>query len=101
MGPKLSPHNIPKRFFFFIEIYVSTVYKSNLYVLNRFYSSSTTEQKVQIFGPVLVPFPKNGTKKCVVFMKIASFSWKLVENVPNNPKLSSKNGCAVFQGFFN
>ena len=96
MGPKLSPHNIPKRFFFFIEIYVSTVYKSNLYVLNRFYSSSTTEQKVQFFGPVLASFLKNVTKKSLVFMKIASSSWRVVENVPNNPKLPSENGCDVF-----
>ena len=34
-------------------------------------------------------------------MKIASFPWKVVENVPNNPEFPSENGCVVFQVFFN
>ena len=99
-GTKTEPSQYPKKFLFLIEIHFSSVYKSYLSVLNRSYSSSTTEQKVQFFGPVLAPFPKNVTKKCLVFMKIASFSWKVVESVPNNPRLPSENGCDVFQVFF-
>ena len=98
-GTKTEPSQYPKKVIFLIEICFSSVYKSYLSVLNRFYSSSTTEQKVHNFGPVLVLFPKNGTKKRLIVMKIASFPWKVVENVPNNLKLPSENGCVVFSCF--
>ena len=62
---------------FLVEKGFSSVYKTYLSVLNSFYINSTIKQKVRFFGPVLVPFPENGTKKCVVPMKIAFF---FVEN---------------------
>ena len=72
-GTKTEPPHNPEIDLFLIERGFSSVYKSYLSVLNSFYINSTIKQKVRFFGPVLVLFPENGTKKCLVPMKIAFF----------------------------
>ena len=78
-GTKTEPPQNPEIVLFLIERGFSSVCKSYLSVLNSFYINSTTKQKVRFFGPYLVPFPENGTKKCLVRMKIAFFCGKLLK----------------------
>ena len=99
-GTKTEPPQNPEIDLFLIERGFSSVYKSYLSVLNSFYINSTTKQKVRFFGPYLVPFPENGTKKCLVRMKIAFFLWKIVEHVHIYPKSPYENICLTIQVFF-
>ena len=99
-GTKTETPQNPEIVPFLIERGFSSVYKSYISVLNSFYINSTTKQKVNFFGPYLVPFPKNVTKKCLVPMKIATFLWKIVEHVPIYPKSLYENVCKKIQFFF-
>ena len=99
-GTKTEPPENPENVLFLIERGFSSVCMSYISVLNSFYINSTTKQKVSFFGPYLVPFPENGTKKCLVRMKIAIFLWKIVEHVHIYPKSLYEDICLTIQVFF-
>ena len=98
-GTKTEPPQNPEIDLFLIERGFSSVYKSYLSVLNSFYINSTIKQKVRFFGPVLVPFPENGTKKCLVPMKIAFFCRKLLNMCPHTLNRYTKTFAKQFKFF--
>ena len=98
-GTKTEQSQNPEIVLFLIERGFPSVYKSYLSVLNSFYITSTIKQKVRFFGPVLVPFPENGTKKCLVPMKIAFFCGKLLNLCPHTLNRYTKTFAKQFKFF--
>ena len=98
-GTKTEPPQNPEIVLFLIERGFSSVYKSYLSVLNSFYINSTTKQKIRFFGLFLVPFPENGTKKCLVPMKIAFFCGELLNMCPYTLNRYTKTFAKQFKFF--